>query len=197
MARSTRRQRDSESNYWIGYTDLLSNSLLILLLAVSLTALDRAKNEKPPFVPLTERDSFRFATGSYVLSTEFIKALQRRLPEVKTTIDKYNIDIVEVVGHTDGEPSSGVSNLDTLLAKRSHSMSLSGFHPGSNVDLGLLRALAVSDYLRKNLDPDGSKGLVIRPYSAGSLINLDGHLLPADTGNQPDRRRIEIRFTRH
>jgi hypothetical protein len=196
MARTTRRQRDVESNHWIGYTDLLSNSVLILLLVVSLTALDRAKNEKPPLVPLTEKESFRFATGSYVLSPEFIKALQRRLPEVRTTIDKYNIDIVEGVRHTDGEPSPGVSNLDMLLPKRAHSGSLLGFHPGSNADLGLLRALAVSEYLRKSLDPNGLKGLVIRPYSAGSLISIEGRLVPADAGDHPERRRIEIRFTR-
>ena len=196
MARSRRRSQNSDTNYWIGYTDLLSTSLLILLITVAIAALARASNEKPPLVPLTERESFRFSTGSYVLSPDFKQALDRRLPDIREIIKTYRIDSVEVIGHTDGQPSPGMSNLDLLMPKANRSSTLNGFLAGSNTDLGLLRALAVAHELRARLDPDGSEGLIIRPYSAGSLIEVDGRYAPADTKNRAERRRIELRFTR-
>jgi len=196
VARSNRRSRDSENTSWIGYTDLLSNSLLILLLTVAVSVLARASNEKPPLLRLTEQESFRFTTGNYTLSPEFLKALDRRVPEIRQTITRYRIDSVEVIGHTDGQPSPGMSNLDLLLPKADRSAALRGYRAGSNTDLGLLRALAVANYLRMKLDPDGKKGLVLRPYSASSLIASDGRYEPADTGDNADRRRIEVRFTR-
>ena len=196
MAKSRRFKHDQDDNYWIGYTDLLSNSLLILLLTVAVTALARASSEKPPLLRLTEEGSFSFDTGSYLLSSVFTKSLDRRIPEIQDTMARYRIDSVEVIGHTDGQPSPGISNLDLLLPKANRSTALQGYHAGSNVDLGLLRAVAVANYLRLKLDPTGSRGLLIRPYSAGSLISNDGQYLPADMRDRADRRRIEVRFTR-
>lgn len=193
MARSKRRSRDVESSYWIGYTDLLSNSLLVLLLTITIAALARANNEKPPLLRLTEKESFRFGTGSYALNQEFKAALDSKLPWIEDQITKYRIDSVEVIGHTDGQPSPGNSNLDLLLPKAGQSTALHGYQTGSNTDLGLLRALAVSNYLRGKLQ---AKGLIIRPYSAGSLIAGDGAYAPADSKDRADRRRIELRFTR-
>lgn len=191
-----RRHHQDDANAWIGYTDLLSNSLLILLVTIIAAALARAKNEKPPLLRLTEQESFRFPTGNYTLNKEFTNALDRRLPEIQETILKYRIDSIEVIGHTDGQPSPGVSNLDTRLFRQSKSANLNGFQSGSNTDLGLLRALSVAYYLRLKLDPDNQKDLVIRPYSAGSLIDANGRYDPADNRSQIERRRIELRFTR-
>jgi flagellar motor protein MotB len=196
MGRSRRRSRIDETNVWIGYTDLLSNSLLILLLTIAVAALARASNEKPPLLRLTEQDSFRFPTGSHDLSPAFLEALDRRIPEIQTTIRRYRIDSIEVIGHTDGQPAPGSSNLDILMPRADHSGALPDFRHGSNTDLGLLRALAVARHLRTRLDPEGKRGLIIRPYSAGSLIGTDGSYDPADTGDRADRRRIEVRFTR-
>ncbi len=196
MAKNSRRSRDTDTSYWIGYTDLLSSSLLILVLTIAISTLARANNEKPPLVRLTERESFRFSTGSYVLSPEFIKALDLRVPEILQTIKKYRIDSVEVIGHTDGQPSPGVSNLDNLLPNANPFVTLSGYRAGSNADLGLLRAVAVANHLNARLDPDGKMGLTFRPYSAGSLIANDGAYAPADKTDRVDRRRIELRFTR-
>lgn len=191
-----RRHHQEDANAWIGYTDLLSNSLLILLVTMIAAALARANNEKPPLLRLTEQESFRFPTGNYTLSTDFVKALDRRLPEIKTTIDKYRIDSIEVIGHTDGQPSPGTSNLDAMLSRQGQSKNLLGYQSGSNTDLGLLRALSVANYLRLKLDPSGHNKLAIRPYSAGSLIDASGRYAPADTRSQIERRRIELRFTR-
>ena len=196
MARSRRRSRDADSSYWIGYTDILSNSLLVLLLTITIAALARANNEKPPLLRLTEKESFRFGTGSYALNQEFKSALDSKLPWIEDQILKYRIDSVEVIGHTDGQPSPGNSNLDLLLPNASQSIALQGYQTGSNTDLGLLRALSVSNYLRGKLEAKGLKGLTIRPYSAGSLIAGNGVYSPADSKDRADRRRIELRFTR-
>jgi outer membrane protein OmpA-like peptidoglycan-associated protein len=115
---------------------------------------------------------------------------------IQEQISKYRIDSVEVIGHTDGQPSPGNSNLDLLLPKAGRASVLQGYQTGSNTDLGLLRALAVSNYLRGKLEDRGFKGLIIRPYSAGSLITEDGFYAPADSKDRADRRRIELRFTR-
>jgi hypothetical protein len=56
--------------------------------------------------------------------------------------------------------------------------------------------MSVANYLRVKLDSEGDKILVIRPYSAGSLIASDGRYDPADIADRADRRRVEIRFTR-
>lgn len=196
MSRSRTRQREGDSSYWIGYTDLLSNSLLVLLLTITVAALARANNEKPPLLRLTEKESFRFGTGSYELNAQFRASLDRRLPWIKEQIDKYRIDSVEVIGHTDGQPSPGSSNLDLLLPRAGNSFAMQSYQSGSNTDLGLLRALAVANYLKAKLDASGTKGITVRPYSAGSLIAEDGGYAPADTKDRADRRRIELRFTR-
>lgn len=190
------RRRSEETNVWIGYTDLLSNSLLVLILTIVITSLARASNEKPPLVRLTEQESFRFPTGSYTLSPTFRAALERRLPDIRETINKYRIDSVEVIGHTDGQPSPGASNLDLLLPGSKQGDSLRGFEAGSNTDLGLLRALAVAKYLKARLQPEVKEELRIRPYSAGSLIDEGGRFTPADGRDRAERRRIELRFTR-
>ena len=196
MSRSRTRRREGDSSYWIGYTDLLSNSLLVLLLTITVAALARANNEKPPLLRLTEKESFRFGTGSYALNAQFKASLDRRLPWIKEQIDKYRIDSVEVIGHTDGQPSPGSSNLDLLLPRAGNSFVMQSYQSGSNTDLGLLRALAVANYLKNKLDASGTKGITVRPYSAGSLIAEDGGYAPADTKDRADRRRIELRFTR-
>lgn len=196
MPRSRRTSNEGDTNYWIGYTDLLSNSLLVLLLTIAVAALARANNEKPPLLRLTEKESFRFGTGSYALTPQFRAALDDRLPWIQEQIKKYRIDSVEVIGHTDGQPSPGSSNLDLLLPKAGSSSNLSGYQSGSNTDLGLLRALAVSNYLKTKLSKSGIQDVTVRPYSAGSLIAIDGAFSPADIKDRADRRRIELRFTR-
>ena len=196
MKRSKRRGRESDTNYWIGYTDLLSNSLLVLLLTITVAALARANNEKPPLLRLTEKESFRFGTGSYTLNQQFKSALDGRLPWIQEQMKKYRIDSVEIIGHTDGQPSPGNSNLDLLVPNSGSSANLKGYQAGSNTDLGLLRAIAVSKYLKIKLAASGIKNITVRPYSAGSLIGVDGAFAPADMNERAERRRIELRFTR-
>lgn len=212
---------DSGINPWLGYTDVLSSMLLIVLLAMGLVTLAKALNEKPPLIPLTETESFLFPTGSYGLSQDFLDRLDRKyVNEVKPTIKAFDVNVVEVIGHTDGQPSGRrASNLDWRLQTvapqgkftkfagfQSDSnadldlllgggSALAGLVPGSNADLGLLRAMAVGQYLQVRLEQD-QLPVQIRPYSAASLLDPQGNFNPAATVSDSVRRRIEIRFTR-
>ena len=114
-------------------------------------------------------------------------------------IVKYRIDTIEVIGHTDGQPSPGISNLDIKLLNEFENSGeiINGLQTGSNVDLGLLRALSVAAFLREKLKHKDVIMPSILAYSASSLINLRGQYQPADPSPQSKRRRIEIRFTRN
>jgi outer membrane protein OmpA-like peptidoglycan-associated protein len=212
MRRRHRLDRQAEANIWLGYTDLLSNGLFLLLLTVSLTTLTRSLdhasankkppehkylNDKPPLLQLTEKDAFRFPTSSYALTPAFKAALDSRLPEIRANLRDYRTDVIEVIGHTDGVPNGNrLSNLDDLLPRAGQAQFQGRYRVGSNSDLGLLRAAAVAKQLRDWLDPDGRQKLTFRPYSAASLINTDGQWRAAASAPQAERRRIELRFTR-
>ncbi len=116
---------------------------------------------------------------------------------------EFDVDTVVVIGHTDGQAVSGSSsNLDVLVERvAAGSESVTELTPGSNADLGLMRALAVvrklqdiqkSDGRLKGLDP--RKGF--RVYSAGQLTLKNGEFAQPDPNPNQDRRRIEIRFTK-
>ena len=202
-ARRTRGQDNNSSgngiNPWLGYTDMLSSTLLIVLLAMGLAALTKGLNEKPPLIQLTETESFRFPTAHYALSREFRAALDEKYSEeIKSTIQEFGVNVIEVVGHTDGQPNPrwATSNLDRRLQAVGPQQEFTGFRSGSNADLGLLRAMAVSRYLQALLEQD-QLDVRIRPYSASSLLDPQGNFNPAPTVSDARRRRIELRFTRN
>ena len=196
--RRHRLQHEADSSFWIGYTDLLSNSLFLLLLTVAVTALMRASNEEPTMIPLTEKDHFVFERSLYTPSPSFIAALDRRIPEIKQKIAQYGIRSIEVIGHTDGSAyqAAEAGNLDARLPGATLNVPPSGYNASSNADLGLLRAIAVAHLLKSRLDSDGSKKLIFRPYSAAGLIS-PAKPWPFDPshGDRLDRRRIELRLT--
>ena len=113
-----------------------------------------------------------------------------RLKEIK---DKYEVNVIEVIGHTDGVMARGNSNLDEKLADAVANGDISGLSYGSNADLGLMRALAVVFFLQKQPQLSGIK---FRAYSAAQLIppnEVAGD--PNHTDFDTRRRRIELRFT--
>lgn len=189
---------DNGVNPWLAYTDMLSGTLLIVLLAMGLVTLTKALNEKPPLIRLTETDSsFRFPTGSYGLSQDFLDALDEKYAtEIKPTIKAFDVNVVEVIGHTDGQTNPrGASNLDRRLQTVAPQGGFTGFQAGSNADLGLLRAMAVGQYLQVRFEQD-QLPVRIRPYSASSLLDPQGNFNPAPAVSDSTRRRIELRFTR-
>lgn len=190
---------EQQLRQWMGYTDILASSFLILMLVTVVSSLNNATNQKPPLIKLTEAESFRFETGSYKLSQEFKNRLNRVTTNMISDITKYRIDTIEVIGHTDGQPSPGISNLDIKLQNQFENGGelIDGLLTGSNVDLGLLRALSVAAFLREKLKHKEVVMPTILAYSASSLIDSNGKYQPADPSPQSQRRRIEIRFTRN
>ncbi len=188
---------DNGINPWLAYTDLLSSTLLVVLLALGLVTLTKALNDKPPLIPLTETDSFRFPTGSYGLSQDFRHALDKKYAtEIKPAIKDFDVNVIEVIGHTDGQTNPRrASNLDRRLQTGGPTGGLTGFQSGSNADLGLLRAMAVGQYLQVRFEQD-QLPVRIRPYSASSLLDPQGNFNPAPAVSDSTRRRIELRFTR-
>ncbi|QFZ92226.2 OmpA family protein [Synechococcus elongatus] len=204
MTRSIRNASESSEdlNVWPIFTDLLANAFLILttflvivLLLPLLQGNDETKRQgPPPIITLPESESFRFSSGSAQLSPAFQASLRKTLiPQIEQLINDYDIDVVELIGHTDGQPNPGTGNLDTLINRSPASRLV----PGSNADLGLMRSLAVVQYLQQVQKKDKKfQGVQFRAYSAGSLFLPSGKPAPASNANQPERRRIEIRFTR-
>lgn len=178
-------------------TDMLTNTLLILCLFIAVTTLARAMNAKPPSINLEDSNKYRFASGSFVLTRDFRSALKdEALPQIKQTIRCYGSDSIELVGHTDGTPAGGSSNLDRLLEESTTQAGLKRLTAGSNTDLGLLRALAVKNEIETLLGKEG-EGISYRALSGGSLIGKSGSIDPAINKSDKSRRRIEIRFFRN
>lgn len=124
------------------------------------------------------------------------------VPDIEKTTKEFNINTVEIIGHTDEQPISSVtSNLDNNLETAAGSQgSVSNLNAGSNADLGLMRSLAVVKELLKIQQTEGRMpGVKFRAYSAAQLILPSGEFAPIPTQprqTDPTRRRIEIRFTR-
>ena len=189
--RSTRKPKLDPP--WLAYTDLLSSTLLILSVVVVASVLAKLTNEKPPVIRLSDAKDYRFERGSFKVSKDFReKLISEELPKIDKAIQCYAIDTVEIIGHTDKSPNSGMSNMDKYPSLNKLSSGFKKVYAGSNTDLGLLRAVSVRTLLQEQIG-DKHLGLQFRAYSASSLIDPD-----SKQGGNLDRekRRIEIRLTR-
>jgi flagellar motor protein MotB len=157
---------------------------------------DRKKGHNwPPIINLSEAGGYFFATGSAELTPNFATELRTvvvdRLLEIA---DSYDVDVIEVIGHTDEQPVNGrISNLDRALA----SVTTGGNGAGvlqwaDNAGLGLARALSVVERLSAD---SRLRNFRILPLSGAQLIGIDGKLTRWDGhGDVRERRRIEIRM---
>jgi flagellar motor protein MotB len=157
---------------------------------------DRKKGHNwPPIINLSEAGGYFFATGSAELTPNFATELRTvvvdRLLEIA---DSYDVDVIEVIGHTDEQPVNGrISNLDRALA----SVTTGGNGAGvlqwaDNAGLGLARALSVVERLSAD---SRLRSFRILPLSGAQLIGIDGKLTRWDGhGDVRERRRIEIRM---
>lgn len=156
--------------------------------------------DAPPILVIEDQGSYRFASGSAEVPRSMDDYIRDRIvPEIESNTNKYQINVVEIIGHTDGQVNgSGNSNLDLNLEKvASVQESVRNLSSGSNTDLGLMRALAVVRVLRDIQTHSGRlRGLKFRPYSAAQLILPNGEFAPINRSPDATRRRIEIRFTR-
>ena len=75
----------------------------------------------PPMITLGS-DEFRFVTSSAELSEDFRTRLETEtVQQLQDLLASYDVDVIEVVGHTDEQPinSTQRSTLDTLAIPRS------------------------------------------------------------------------------
>lgn len=158
--------------------------------------------DTPPIILIKDEGAYRFASGSADLPQPMYHYVWTKIvPEIERETKQYNINTVEVIGHTDGQVNgSGTSNLDLNLENiASGNLPVQNLKAGSNADLGLMRSLALVRVLRYIQTKEGRlQGLKFRAYSAAQLILPNGEFAPPPTSRQEDstRRRIEIRFTR-
>ena len=150
----------------------------------------------PPIIRMSEADGYFFKSGSAELSPTFHQALIEQTPiEILKYIRKYDVDVIEVVGHTDERPIGNrqFSNLDhDLLSVLKHTAGVGSLTPADNAGLGLARAVAVVSVLRQSPLLSGYK---LIPLSGAQLVNTDETLAIAGSPeNVQERRRIEIRL---
>jgi flagellar motor protein MotB len=148
----------------------------------------------PPIINLSEAGGYYFATGSAELTPSFATELRTVVVDKLLEIaDAYDVDVIEVIGHTDEQPvNSRSSNLDRSLAAVTTGGAAGVLQWADNAGLGLARALSVVE--RLSADPR-LKNFQILPLSAAQLINTDGRITHWDNkGDVRERRRIEIRM---
>ncbi len=146
-----------------------------------------------PIIIDEKSGNYQFETGSAELPEELGKYLSNTVAtDIKNILNQRDIDFIQIIGHTDGQPVNSRGNLDTILEEVANGNTpVSQLEAGSNTDLGLMRALAVVQELQKE---DSLKNVEFRAYSAGQLYLTDGKLAPLNRNPNASRRRIEIRF---
>jgi flagellar motor protein MotB len=165
-------------------------------LARGLSASGPGGHQWPPIIRMSEADGYFFKSGSAELSPTFRDALINKTPkEILNYIRKYDVDVIEVVGHTDERPvgSRQFSNLDRdLLPVLKNDAEIASIVPADNAGLGIARAVAVVSVLRQSPLLAGYK---LIPLSGAQLVNTDETLAIAGSpGDIQQRRRIEIRL---
>jgi flagellar motor protein MotB len=167
-----------------------------------LDAIERGKagaagHQWPPIITMSEAGGYYFESGSAELSPSFRDTLLTDTPlKIFDYIKRYDVDVIEVVGHTDERPvgarPSG-SNLDRdLTAVLKNDVGVASLVPADNAGLGLARAVSVVSVLRQSPLLAGYK---LIPLSGAQLVNTNETLaLEGSPGDIRERRRIEIRL---
>lgn len=151
-----------------------------------------------PIIEDEKSKSFQFESGSAKISSSFYNRIQQviipRIIEIKRS-NEQQIEFIQVIGHTDSQAIRDQSNLDSNLLKVvNNKLNFTALTPGSNIDLGLMRALAVVRQFENS--PMLKKiNLKFRAYSAGQLYDKVTNGYSNDSQEQDNKqRRIEIRF---
>lgn len=208
--RSRNTHYNEDLNIWSAFTDLMSNAFMILLFLLLIASakytISQISNKKntgaPPIILIKDEGAYRFASGSAELPKPMYNYIWTKIvPEIERKTKEYNINTVEVIGHTDGQANgSAISNLDQNIENVANgSVPIQNLKAGSNADLGLMRSLALVKVLRYIQTKEHRlQGLKFRAYSAAQLILPSGEFAQPSIAHQEDstRRRIEIRFTR-
>ncbi len=169
--------------------------------------MDARGMDEPPIIVIKKADSF-FALGSAALTPEFeayLGAAKGAFQQIAKEIRERNrndltrVDTLEIIGHTDGIPLASRGNLDTALPDflRGAHEDLARLKPGSNNDLGLLRALAVKQawgrFIAGHPGRSALAAIAVRTYSAGQTLPVE----PGRFAREDEQaRRIELRLTK-
>jgi len=168
--------------------------VLAELLKAGKNALSGGKHNWPPIITLSEADGCFFKTGSAEIDDCLRAKLRDTVPLLVRRAQEYDVDVIEVIGHTDEQPIVQRSNLDfSLLSVVKGTGSVSTLIPGDNAGLGLARAVAV---VRALLNDSHMTPYRILPLSGGQLIGVDERITKGVQGDIKERRRIEIRLRR-
>ncbi|MEL6580427.1 MAG: flagellar motor protein [Cyanobacteria bacterium J06621_12] len=152
----------------------------------------------PPVVVIQDSGGFQFESGSASLPTDLKSYITMDLVDrIERISQQRNLYVVEIIGHTDGQVNFGSGNLDQQLEQVAQGKSsVESLKPGSNADLGLMRALEVVKQLQTVQQQTGRlRGVQFRPYSAAQLQLPSGEFANANRNPDANRRRIEIRFS--
>ena len=161
----------------------------------AVTAAERGREgEWPPFFSLSEAGGYYFDSGKATLRPQFEESVRTTvIPALVEAIRDYDVDVIEVIGHTDEVPMQGSTNLDdSLIAASTSRIPIGELRSNDNAGLAMARAVAVVHLLRS--DPRLANVRIL-PLSGGQMI------VPVDQmadGTSPrddqSRRRIEIRL---
>ena len=152
----------------------------------------------PPVVVIQDSGEFQFDSGSAQLPGGLKRYIATELvPKIERIVAERKIYTVEIIGHTDGQINANVpSNLDQKLEDVARGKSpINSLNPGSNADLGLMRALEVVKQLQEEQKRGRLQGVEFRAYSAAQLFLPSGEFSPVNRNPDKNRRRIEIRFS--
>ncbi|KPF78326.1 hypothetical protein IP88_04000 [alpha proteobacterium AAP81b] len=154
------------------------------------------KGEWPPFVSLSEAGGYYFDPGKATLRPEFERNLVSQvIPMLARNLAEYDVDVIEVIGHTDEVPMVGTSNLDAqLVAASAGRFPIPDLRSTDNAGLAMARAVSVVHVLRADKRLAGAR---ILPLSGAQMIVPVDRLSDGTAqGSDQRRRRIEIRLRR-
>ncbi len=152
----------------------------------------------PPVVVIQDSGGYQFDSGSASLPQELKSYITKDLVNrIEKISQQRNLYVVEIIGHTDGQVNFGGGNLDQQLEEVAQGKQpVDSLKPGSNADLGLMRALEVVKELQTVQEQTGKlKGVQFRAYSAAQIQLPNGDFAQVNRQSDPNRRRIEIRFS--
>ena len=152
----------------------------------------------PPTVVIQDSGGYQFDSGSAKLPKNLKNYITMDLVDrIERVSQQRNLYVVEIIGHTDGQVNFGNGNLDRLLEEVAQGkQSVDSLKPGSNADLGLMRALEVVKQLQSVQEQTGRlEGVQFHAYSAAQIQLPTGEFSSANREPDPSRRRIEIRFS--
>lgn len=154
------------------------------------------RGEWPPFINLSEAGGYFFDSGKAMLRPEFEANLKAQvIPMLARNLTDYDVNVIEVIGHTDEVPVKGSSNLDAQLILASHGRyPIADLRSTDNAGLAIARAVAVVRVLRA--DPRLRKVSILPLSGAQMIVPIDRTADGTATSGDQRRRRMEIRLRR-